>query len=76
MLAKTCYISSYRSGMVLDVPEASDKPGTQIIQYPCNFKFNQKWILKKVDEVNGYGFYMISNAKTGLFLDIEAESTK
>lgn len=71
MLAKTCYISSFRSGQVLDIPEASDRQGVQIIQYPCNFRFNQKWILKKVDELNGYNYYMIYSAKTGLVLDIK-----
>lgn len=76
MLAQTCFISSFRSSDVLDVPEASDKQGTQIIQYACNFRFNQRWILKKVDEVNGYGFYMIMNAKTGLYLDIKGEILK
>lgn len=71
MLAKTCYIASFRSGQVLDIPEASDRQGMQIIQYPCNFRFNQKWILKKVDELNGYNYYMIMSAKTGLVLDIK-----
>lgn len=56
---------------MLDVPEASDKKGVQIIQYPCNFRFNQKWILKKVDENNGCGYYTIKNAKSGLYLDIK-----
>lgn len=56
---------------MLDIPEASDRQGMQIIQYPCNFRFNQKWILKKVDELNGYNYYMIMSAKTGLVLDIK-----
>ena len=61
---------------MLDVPESSDKQGVQIIQYPCNFRFNQKWILKKVDEANGYGYYMIMNAKTRHYLDIKGELAK
>lgn len=48
----------------------------QIIQYPCNFRFNQKWIFNKVDEVGGYGYYTISNAKSGLFLDIKGNLAK
>lgn len=76
MLSKTCYISSLRSGYVLDVPEATEKTGIEIIQYPCNFRFNQKWIFTKVDEVAGYGFYTIMNAKTGQYLDIKGESDK
>lgn len=57
---------------MLDVPEASDRKGVQIIQYPCNFRFNQRWILKKVDEINGYGYYTIKNVKSGLYLDIKS----
>lgn len=47
-----------------------------IIQYHCNFRFNQRWIFKKVEEINGYSYYQISNAKSGLFLDIKGESNK
>ena len=50
--------------------------GIQIIQYPCNFRFNQRWLFKKIDELNGCGYYQIINAKTGLFLDIKGQSTK
>lgn len=33
--------------MVLDVPKASDKPGTTICQYPFNNHFNQRWNITK-----------------------------
>ena len=68
---KTSYISSFSSHYCLDVPEASEKLEIQIIQYPCNYRFNQKWIIKKAGE-----FYFIMNAKTKLYLDIKGESHK
>lgn len=48
LLSNLCEISSFRSGQVLDVPEGSDKPGGQVIQKHCNFRFNQKWIFRKI----------------------------
>lgn len=55
----------------MDVPEASDKLEIQIIQYPCNYRFNQKWILKK----SGDNYHII-NAKNKLYLDIKNENHK
>lgn len=52
--------------MVLDVPKASDKPGVEICQYPCNNRFNQRWNLKKVGE-----HYLIQNLKTKMYLDVK-----
>lgn len=46
----SCYIEYAYSNMVLDVPKASDKPGTVICQYPCNNRFNQRWNLIKSGE--------------------------
>ena len=60
--------------MVLDVPQASDKPGIHICQYPCNNRFNQRWNLIKVNDHGGC--YRIQNLKTGMFLDIKGAKKK
>ena len=57
--------------MVLDVPQASEKLGVKICQYPCNNRFNQRWNLIKKE-----GGYKIQNLKTGLFLDVKGGKIK
>lgn len=74
VINRSCYIEFAYSNMVLDVPQASDKPGTKICQYPCNNRFNQRWNLIKVDK-NG-GCYRIQNLKTRLYLDVKGAKKK
>lgn len=64
---RTCFISSVASHNCLDVPEASEKIELQIIQYSCNHRFNQRWMLERVGDC-----YSIKNAKTNLYLDIKS----
>ena len=71
LINSSCYIEYAYSNQVLDVPEASEKPGTTLIQWFLNKRFNQRWVLIR----NG-DFFMIRNMKSGLFLDIKGESTK
>ncbi len=40
-----CIFKSEFSEMVIDVPEASNKDGIAIIQYPLNGHGNQRWVL-------------------------------
>lgn len=71
VINRSCYIEFAYSNMVLDVPQASEKQGIKICQYPCNNRFNQRWNLIKKE-----GGYKIQNLKTGLFLDVKGGKIK
>lgn len=73
---QSCYIECAFSNMVLDVPQASEKSGTKICQYPCNNRFNQRWkLVKQVDTKFGECFEIV-NLRNGLSLDVKGESKK
>lgn len=40
-----CIFRNVFSGLVIDVPEGSDKEGVSIIQYGFNGRGNQRWVL-------------------------------
>jgi len=64
-LADSFYlIVSASSGEVLDDPDFSNTPGTQIQPYQLNGGLNQQWYLNPAAQ----GFYII-NASSNLFLD-------
>ena len=44
-LSGCCIFRSLYSEHVIDVPEGSDKEGIAIIQYQCNGRGNQRWVL-------------------------------
>lgn len=59
--------------MVVDVPEASSKPGEILVQYPVNKRFNQRFKLIFNPQNNTY---VIENVKSGLVIDIKEMSKK
>jgi hypothetical protein len=67
---KAFIILSRSSGLVLDVPGASNVVGTPIQQYPDNGGENQHWQLIPVDG----GFFQVRSRSSGLILDVEHSS--
>jgi hypothetical protein len=66
----TFLIMSRASGLVLDIPDASNDPGVQVQQYPENGGDNQKWRLEPV----GDNSWKIRSVSSGLVLDVEHAS--
>lgn len=62
-LCGCCIFKSEFSGLVVDVPEGSNKPGISIIQYHCNGRGNQRWVLEKV-----YNCFVIRNLCSNMVL--------
>jgi Ricin-type beta-trefoil lectin domain-like len=66
----TFLILSRASGLVLDIPDASNNPGVQIQQFPENGGGNQKW---KLVPVQG-NYWNTQSVSSGLVLDVEHSS--
>ena len=66
----TFLILSRASGLVLDIPDATNNPGIQIQQFPENGGGNQKW---KLVAVPG-NYWNIQSLSSGLVLDVEHSS--
>jgi hypothetical protein len=58
------------SGKVLDVPQASEKPGTRVVIWDKNYRWNQRWFFQK----SSNNKYLIKNLVSGQCLDIAGES--
>lgn len=71
----TCYLANRGSGQVIDVPGSSAAHGTQLIQYPVQHSSNERWVLKRVDDV----YFTIQSANTAdttaLVVDVQGGGT-
>lgn len=70
-LAGCCVFKSQFSGLVIDVPEGSNKDGVNIIQYGYNGRGNQRWVLEKVIDS-----YVIRNLCSNMILCPNGKSVK
>jgi hypothetical protein len=68
----TFVIMNRSSGLVLDIPGASNKEGIQIQQFPENGGDNQKWKLVPVG--GNWWVTKIQSVSSGLVLDVEHAS--
>ncbi len=68
----TFVIMNRSSGLVLDIPDASNNPGIQIQQFPENGGDNQKWRLVPVG--GNWWITKIQSVSSGLILDVEHAS--
>ncbi len=68
----TFLIMNRGSGLVLDIPDASNAPGVRVQQYPENGGDNQKWRLEPVDDNRNW--WRIRSVSSGLVLDVENAS--
>ena len=59
------------SGKSLDVPNGTLEPGTRVVQYESNYRFNQRWRFVKKGNA-----YMIENCLSKQCLDIAGEKTE
>jgi hypothetical protein len=66
-------IQNVGSGLVLDVINGGDTPGTNVAQWTPNGGDNQKWQLVPTGDANG-SYYIISKS-CGLYLDMNAQQT-
>lgn len=67
----TYIIKNYKSGLVMNVPDASTEGGTQIVQYNSNGNDNQQWIITDISD----GYCRISpKHSAGMALNIEGAS--
>ena len=70
-LATTALLINKQSGKAIDVPGATTKKGTDIVQWEKNNRFNQRWCFVQ----HGKG-YIIQSLFNGLVLDIEGGKKK
>ncbi|QFZ21009.1 RICIN domain-containing protein [Saccharothrix syringae] len=64
-------LTARHSGKCLDVPSASQAPGAEVKQYPCNGGANQRWEAQAADG----GYYRLVARHSGLCLDVANGST-
>lgn len=65
VLNRSCFIISKDCKRLVDVPEASQKEGTEIVIYEPNYRYNQRWNIFKAGEV-----YVIKSHFNEMNLDV------
>ena len=70
-IQKSVVIRNHLSGMALDIPGGSHKKGTELIVWPCNYRWNQRWF----HEGHGKG-HSFRSIMTGQCIDIAGENKK
>jgi len=69
------YLSFYHSGKCAEVPGASKASGVGLDQWTCVSQANEWWYLDYVfTDSNGYDFFRIRNANSGLCMNIAGGS--
>ena len=71
VINRSCYFENALSTLAIDVPGATDKPGTALIQYTHNNRFNQRFNIyrKGID-------FVIENLHSKLYLTIKGNSSQ
>lgn len=70
-LSGCCIFKSAFSDLVIDVPEGSNKDGLGIIQYTCNGRGNQRWVLENVMDS-----FVIRNLCSNMILSPQNKTVK